>query len=208
MVSAIFSTITGAMPSDGSSSRTSERIAHQRAGDGEHLLLAAAHAAAAAVGAVRRDWGISRRASPASIPAPAVPSGNVRGGWRPMSRFSATVRSAEDAAVLRHVAEAEPGDLDTARSRGNVARRRSAPCRGGAPAGPSPPSWWSTCRRRCGPSAPPPRRGRPTSARRTGSARAPYQASRCSTVERRSRRHALGAALMPAPRATVVPRPR
>ena len=90
--SAICSTITGATPSDGSSSSDQQRIAHQRARDGEHLLLAAAHVRA---GPVRHaaEIGKQREQLLRRPGRRGRPSGKRRGGWRPMSRFSSTVRS-------------------------------------------------------------------------------------------------------------------
>jgi hypothetical protein len=63
------------------------RIAHQRARDGQHLLLAAAHAPARAV-AHLAEIGKQREqlfAGPVRRVRPR--------GWRPTSRFSSTVRS-------------------------------------------------------------------------------------------------------------------
>ena len=79
----------GASPSDGSSSSTQLRPAHQRAGDGEHLLLAAAHAPrllAAPVGEPRETSSTSARCRRRRHDRVAR--------YAPSRRFSSTVRSA------------------------------------------------------------------------------------------------------------------
>ena len=62
------------------------RIAHQRARDGQHLLLAAAHAAARPVGHRRRGWERARRACPrvhAGAPVARAAGARRRGSRAP-----------------------------------------------------------------------------------------------------------------------------
>ena len=107
------------MPSDGSSSSTEERIAHERARDRQHLLLAAAHAAAEAV----TQFGEIGKQPEQSLRRPRRrrrPSAKRRGGWRPDVEIFQNREIGKDAAVLRREAHAQAGDLERL-ERGNVA---------------------------------------------------------------------------------------
>ena len=70
-----------------------QRIAHQRARDRQHLLLAAAHLRRRGRSGMRPRLGNSANSFSGVHDGAGMPSGKRRGGWRPISRFSSTVRS-------------------------------------------------------------------------------------------------------------------
>ena len=81
MISAISSTNFGASPPDGSSSRSKLRAGHERAGDGDHLLLAARHGAhdlAAPLGKTREVAIDGREARRAASTAPRCEAPSFR----------------------------------------------------------------------------------------------------------------------------------
>ena len=96
--------MTGARPSLGSSSSSKRGVAHQRAGDGQHLLLAAAHAAAEAV-AHAAEVG-------EQVEQALFGPGGAAGAWGLAADLQVLGHGqvGEDAAFLGHVAEAGAGD--------------------------------------------------------------------------------------------------
>ena len=119
ITSSICSTMLGWMPSVGSSSRTIFGFGEQRAGDGELLLLAAGQIAAVADRGIPSGSGTGRRPS-----RRARPRAGLRRAKVPSIRFSRTVNLRQDAAALRHVADAGLGALVGRQSR-RFRRRRA-----------------------------------------------------------------------------------
>ena len=119
---AISSTITGAtLPRARPAARL--RIAHQRAGDREHLLLAAAIWLPGGR-ASRRDWGTSRRV------VPSTPAARAARAWRHL-QVLAHAEVGEDAPVFRHPAQAQPGDAIRRQRRDVGAAKAMGPRRRG-----------------------------------------------------------------------------
>ena len=146
-------TMIGASPSNGSSSRIDLRVAHQRAGDRQHLLLAAREIGAAAAPALLE----AREDLPDAVQRPARLCGQPG-----EHQVFLDIEAAEDAAVLRHQLQAERGDGVRRQAVGRLAVERD-------PAGARPhrrrsgSSGSCSCRRRCGRAARRPRSSRPCS---------------------------------------------
>ena len=109
----------GASPSDGSSSSSRLRPGHQRPGDREHLLLAAAQAAGRLVAPLRQ---------PREVLEPAVDVGGDPSAVAPAVRAEAQVlrhrQPGERAAALGHVRDAAPAIPSRCASPARPGRRR------------------------------------------------------------------------------------
>ena len=152
-------TMIGARPSNGSSSRMSLRIAHQRARDRQHLLLAAREVGAAAATALAQ----ARKHLPDPVQRPAR-----RRGQPGQHEVFLDVEAAEDAALLGHQLHAQARRW---RAAARAVRRRAVERHAaGARRAPRPSGFSASCscRRRCGRAAPPPRSARPAARHRTG----------------------------------------
>jgi len=97
------STTVGARPSNGSSSSQYPHVAGQRAGHRDHLLLAAGEVIGRAVEPLANSWKVFVDAFPRPVHAHALSAASGR-----QARDSAHAHPREQAAALRHVADAEP----------------------------------------------------------------------------------------------------
>ena len=107
-----------------------QRIAHQRARDGEHLLFAAAHVAAAPVA----QFGEVGEEFKHGLHGPGRRRRAVRGfAWRPHAdvEIFQDGQVGENAAVFRGKADAEPGNFERLERRDVRPLRRTLPFRRG-----------------------------------------------------------------------------
>ena len=141
---------SGARPSDGSSSKSSAGATHQRPGDGQHLLLAAARGCRPAASAVPAAAGTSEPAVDVGADLGSVLA-DVGAGLQVLLDG----QLGERAPTLRHVGDAEPHHLLGALA-DELLAARSRRCPWCRPSGTSPASSWS-CRRRWRRGARPPR---------------------------------------------------
>ena len=131
MVRQISSRMMGARPSVASSRMSRRGLVMQRAADGQHLLLAAREL----VAAIGQPLGQARERAPARARTvqrrwPRVPAAL---GDRQVLRHA---EAGEDAAALRHVGDAAPGDRDRSAGRHVLAVEQHLAARAAAP-GPS-----------------------------------------------------------------------
>ena len=117
-------TTIGASPSDGSSSSSSRGMRHQRAGEREHLLLAARERAGALVGRARAPTGTTPRRARCRPSRRAVPR-----VYAPRRQVLHHVELGERAAALRHVRDAGAARPPRARRAAACPAKRISPLR-------------------------------------------------------------------------------